>query len=65
MTRKNSCQHKKIKYMKRIIFKLLLALFVLTGCNREDEPTIPVLDKSKGFGTPVTEKSENHAATTT
>lgn len=49
--------------MKRFTIKLLLGLLVLTGCNREDEPTIPVLDQSKGFGTPVTEISENHEIT--
>ena len=49
--------------MKNLLFKLLLGLLVLTGCNREDEPAIPVLDRDKGFGAPVTENSENHEIT--
>lgn len=49
--------------MKSFIINLMIALLVFTGCNREDDVTLPVLDKDTGFGVPVTENSDHYAVT--
>ena len=46
-----------MKNINKSFFKLLLGIFLLTSCESDNLPTVTVLDKNKGFDTPVYEKT--------